>query len=162
MAEYTSDVQHIAGKNNVVADALSRPPAGHQRPSSQSSKGENVKVPSGLLVASGSEWVSAVSSSSPSPPVDYAALAAHQRTCPSVAQARASEALSIQLVEVDGTQLWCDTSGGRLRPVVPEADRRAVFDAVHNISHPGMRASIRLISSRFIWCGMANQIRTWC
>ena len=28
MAEFTSDIRHIAGKDNVVADALSRPAAG--------------------------------------------------------------------------------------------------------------------------------------
>ncbi len=161
VAEFTSDVRHIAGVDNVVADALSRPPVGHQQPSSQSSVGENVNVPSGSLVASGSEWVSAVSSAS-SPPVNYPEMAAHQLTCPSVAQARASEALHVQSVDVDGVRLYCDTSGGRLRPVVPEVDRKSIFNSVHNVSHPGIRATIRLTSSRFVWCGMANDIRSWC
>ncbi len=28
IAEFTSDIQHIAGTDNVVADTLSRPPGG--------------------------------------------------------------------------------------------------------------------------------------
>jgi hypothetical protein len=31
IAEFTSDIQHIAGSDNVVADTLSRPPGGHRQ-----------------------------------------------------------------------------------------------------------------------------------
>ena len=36
--------------------------------------------------------------------------------------------------------------------------RKHVFDAVHSLSHPGIRASRQLISERFVWEGMQKDI----
>jgi hypothetical protein len=49
VAEYTSDLRHLAGKDNVIADALSRPPGHAVGESSPAAAG--VKAPSGSLVA---------------------------------------------------------------------------------------------------------------
>ena len=57
--------------------------------------------------------------------------------------------------------LLCDTSTGTPRPFVPETFRRTVFNSLHNISHPGIRASQHLITSRFIWPGMNADIGKW-
>ena len=46
-------------------------------------------------------------------------------------------------------QLVCDISTGTPRPFVPETFRRTVFNSLHNISHPGIRGSQHLITSRF-------------
>ncbi len=32
---------------------------------------------------------------------------------------------------------------------------------MHNISHPGMLASPRLASSRYVWCGLARDVAAW-
>ena len=37
-----------------------------------------------------------------------------------------------------------------------------MFQAVHTLAHPGIRASRRLISSRFVWKGMAADVGCWC
>jgi transposase InsO family protein len=55
-----------------------------------------------------------------------------------------------------------DTSSGVFRPLVPEAFRRPIFDAVHGLAHPGIRATRRLIASRFVWPGLASQVASWC
>ncbi len=47
VAEFTADIRHIAGTDNVDADALSRPPEGHCRSSPWSSIDESVKMPFG-------------------------------------------------------------------------------------------------------------------
>jgi hypothetical protein len=39
---------------------------------------------------------------------------------------------------------------------------RRVFNAVHCLAHPGIRASRRLISSRFVWPKMKRDIGAWC
>ena len=182
IAEYTSDVRHIAGTDNVVADTLSRPPTSDHRPpvghlpsSPVSTTSDRVKVPSGSPVAlqgeselavpvssSPADWITAVAAASTSPTVDFAAVAAHQLTCPSVAAARDNPSFQVQLVLMEGVRLWCDTSGGRIRPVLPEQDRRNVFTAIHTLSHTGVRATTRLVSSRFVWCKMATDIKEWC
>jgi cleavage and polyadenylation specificity factor subunit 1 len=41
-------------------------------------------------------------------------------------------------------------------------DRRLVFEAIHGISHPGIRATRRLIVARFLWHGMKKDISAWC
>ena len=130
IAEFTSDLRHVAGKTNVVADALSRPAAAVTAPTSQR--------------------------------VDYVAMAAEQQTCEETAVVRNSSALQIQEMSVAGTQLWCDVSTGVLRPLVPITQRRRVFEAVHGLAHPGIRASRRLITSRFIWSGCAADVARWC
>ncbi len=40
--------------------------------------------------------------------------------------------------------------------------QKHMFDAVHGLAHPGIRASQRLISSRFVWAGCAAKVADWC
>ena len=60
-----------------------------------------------------------------------------------------------------GITLLCDTSTGQARPVVPVSWRRKVFDLIHGLSHPSIRATRKLISSKFIWKGMNSQVGSW-
>ena len=130
VAEYTADLRHIAGKDNVVADALSRP--------------------------------AAAAAPAPGGQVDFVALARSQGTCGDVARMRSSDKLELQLVEVEGVQLWCDSSTVVLRPLVPLEHRRTVFEAVHGLAHPGFRASRRMVTSRFVWPGCSADVAKWC
>ena len=52
--------------------------------------------------------------------------------------------MQIVKLKVGLAELWCDVSRGVARPLVPALHRRAVFDAVHSLAHPGIRASRRL------------------
>jgi hypothetical protein len=92
VAEYTTDIRHVAGKENVVADMLSRPPAA----------AESV--------------VCAVPASSEV--IDYAAVAAQQRSCPSVEEARESS-LKLSLHTFGKVRIICDSSLPQLRPPHP-------------------------------------------
>ena len=55
----------------------------------------------------------------------------------------------------------CDLSTGVPRPVVPALYRRAVFDSLHSLSHPGVRATERLITSRYVWPNIKSDVRRW-
>ena len=91
-------------------------------------------------------------------PLDFAALAAAQLSCPDVASMRASTALSIISKPVGEHQLLGDVSTGEFRPLVPPQFRAAAFHALHDIAHPGIRASCRLVSSRFCWPHLSKQV----
>ena len=94
--------------------------------------------------------------------MNFAALAKDQSTCQEVVKLREESSLHLQDVEVQGHVLTCDVSTGVLRPLVPVQQRKAVFESIHGLAHPGIRASKRMISSRFVWKGMATDMATWC
>ena len=52
-------------------------------------------------------------------------------------------------------------STGRPRPIVPPDFRRTVFNVVHNLSHPGVKVTVKMVSDKFVWHGMRNQVSGW-
>ena len=64
-------------------------------------------------------------------------------------------------VPVSGSKLLCDVSTGVLRPLVPEPMRRAVFESIHQVSHPSKQASWRLISQSFVWEFLSRDVNLW-
>lgn len=39
--------------------------------------------------------------------------------------------------------------------------RRRIFDALHNMAHPSIRASMRLVATRYVWPGVNKDCRKW-
>ncbi|GBM54870.1 Transposon Tf2-9 polyprotein, partial [Araneus ventricosus] len=68
-----------------------------------------------------------------------------------------NDASSLQLelkpCQTSNCNLLCDTSTGVPRPFVPTSFRKLIFDHLHNLAHPGIAASTKLISARYIWPG---------
>ena len=124
----------------MVADHLSRPPPACQ--------------PAAALAAA----VVPAHGTPPPAPIDYTAMAAAQLSCPEVAALRTSSSLTIVTRDMEGQQLWGDTSTGTFRPLVPQAFKNIVFNFFHSISHQGTRASKRLILGRFVWRRAAADI----
>jgi transposase InsO family protein len=73
-----------------------------------------------------------------------------------------SGSLDVHQVDWNSSSVLCDMSSGVRRPIIPTALRRPVFDSIHSLAHPGVRATRRLISSRFVWRGLASDVRQWC
>ena len=127
ISAYTTDVRHVEGKRNAVADPLSR------------------------------VEVDAVSLG-----VDFQELARAQQRDPELpAIQTAATALQWQDVDIGGARLLCDVSGRSPCPWVPAPFRHPVYDQLHGLAHPGTRASVRLLSSRFIWHGLSWDVSAW-
>ncbi len=130
ISEYTTDIRHIAGKDNPVADALSR-----------------VKI---NAIHDG---------------INFQDLANDQRNDEGVQQLKNMEdtGLALQYIAIgdSDTTILCDMSLGKARPVVPKSCQKKVFDVIHSLSHPGINATCKLVSSKFVWKGMAKQVREW-
>lgn len=124
----TNDIRFINGKDNTVADALSR-------------------IPTRVNAAD-------------RPIIDFSKLSAAQQDDEEPRTLRSgSSSLLLQDIVSGTTSSVCDVSTGSPRPYIPPRLRRDVFDALHSLSHPGIRATPKLLTSRFIWPGINTDVR---
>ena len=83
--------------------------------------------------------------------IDFDALASAQNSDAELhSLLHCKSALQSEQVSIPGylAQLYCNTSSFKPRPYVPAVIRRKVFDAIHNLSHQGPRATTKLVSQR--------------
>ena len=128
VSQFTSDIRHVQGAHNRLADALSQ--------------------------------ISANALDTPNT-VDFVDMAAAQRDDPDLE--RLKESLSLIFLDVpipvaDRT-IVCDVSTPTPPSYVPASFRRLVFDSLHSLSHPGIRATQRLVTARFVWPNINVDVR---
>ena len=90
--------------------------------------------------------------------LDYAAMAEGQTVDSEVQAYRtAPTALLMEDVVFDtaNATLLCDVSTGRTAPHgTCWLEGVRFFDAVHGLSHPGVKASTKLVGAKFVWPGL--------
>lgn len=128
IGQFSTDIRHVSGKDNNVADALSR-----------------------------------VSTISFCDIVDFEKLSKNQESDPDFEKLCNSESLSIQRCNIPGSlnKLYCDISTGVDRPFIPTSFRKTIFEKFHGLSHAGIKATVKLISRRFIWPSMNKDCAIW-
>lgn len=92
-------------------------------------------------------------------------LAAAQMECQYIKDSRtAITGLKLEDIQLhpNGPAILCDISLGYPRPVVPTEMQRRIFDVIHSISHPGIRATRKMIAERYVWHRMGTRITAWC
>ncbi|BHF76736.1 hypothetical protein SprV_0501983500 [Sparganum proliferum] len=96
--------------------------------------------------------------------IDFTLMSEAQRSDDELSQYRLEDSsLSLQDASLpNGTgTIPCDLSTAYERPFVPATLRRQVFNALHNLSHPGVRATVKLITDRFVWPNINRDVRCW-
>ena len=128
IAQFTSDIRHIPGEYNLVADLLSRPPD-----------------------------VNSVSEDEPKFNLDEATFIKEQSTDNDLKLFLTKENSTLNLQKIQN--IYCDVSHNKSRPFVPISMRKSVFDNFHNLAHPGIARTLKLISERYVWPEMKFEIR---
>ena len=67
--------------------------------------------------------------------------------------------VSLDLQLIDGIQ--CEVMHGMVRAYAPLALRNEIISKIHNISHPGIKGTLRLVRERFVWPGIKKDVRAW-
>lgn len=126
ISQFTTDIRHVAGEDNAVADALSRV--------------EDIECTE-----------------------DFSRLAKEQATDPNVPELGKNPRLKLRWIKPLGSPVLvlCETSTPHTRPYVPESMRQEFFERLHGLSHPGIRATRRLLTQRFFWPSMNADVARW-
>ncbi len=106
--------------------------------------------------------VNALHTSASPPVMDFRELALAQVDDPELNKLREDSSLRLELIPLalaDGLTITCDTSTGVLRPYVPIRFRRAIFDMLHSMAHPGIHATQHLVTSHCVWPGINCDVR---
>lgn len=123
IGQFSTNIQHVLGENNIIADMLSR-----------------IKSPE----------ISEIQS------IDYKKLETEQKTdiqLKSLLSNETKTSLKLELVNIPGVnaQIYCDQYDNKTRPYVPLSLRKQYFSLIHNLSHPGVKSTTKLITDRFVW-----------
>ena len=95
-----------------------------------------------------------VTSPSQLPVIDFKELAAAQQLNSKLQElTQGNSSLSLKPVPATtmDVTLLCDVSLGTPRQYVPFKFSKAIFDLLHSLLHPGIRATQKLLTARFIW-----------
>ena len=65
------------------------------------------------------------------------------------------------LVPTADVTMICHNSTGTPRPYVPQKFCQTVFDSLHSLSYPGIKATQHLITARYIWPKINQDVRRW-
>jgi hypothetical protein len=88
-------------------------------------------------------------------------MAVKQNRCPETQCLLGGTSLKLAFRQTGAQRLAGDVSTGNFCPIVPLKFRKTIFDHFHNVAHRGRLASCRIISSRFVWCGLSSNVTAW-
>lgn len=127
IAQFSTRIRHVPGKENIIPDILSR-----------IESIDNGKI-------------------------DYNEIAKSQESDDELKQILNSNETSLNLKLItlpnENGKLHCDTAGNRIRPFITKPFRNIVIGKIHGLSHPGIRATTKLVKERFVWPKMSNDIK---
>lgn len=132
ISQFTTDIRYLEGSKNIVADTLSR----------------------GDIISS---------------------IANDRFNLHSIVEAQKSDEGLKQILKrnnkcfilkknrilLEDCDVWCETSTSANRPYVPKTLRLNVFNSLHNLSHPGIRATRKLVTAKYFWPRINVDINNW-
>lgn len=127
IAQFTSDIRHLSGSQNAVADALSR-----------------------------------ISQISCPGKIDWTEIAKQQMADPKLMKLLLNDRLKWKKIKLSSNEeLCCEISTNEMRPYVPSIFRKEIFGILHDVTHPGIKATRKLIQKHYFWPDMNRDATTW-
>lgn len=100
--------------------------------------------------------------STPSP-IDFDELAKQQQTDEELKNLLSAKHLKFKKIILPNITepIYCELSKQFARPYLTRQFRVPAFKAIHDMSHPGRRATQRLVADRYFWTNMNREVNTW-
>lgn len=95
--------------------------------------------------------------------IDFNKLAYDQQENEELKQIRKKPNLKFSEIALPGMNqpIICETSTASPRPYLPKQYRFVAFKAQHDLCHPGIRATRKIMSMKYFWPGMNHDVGTW-
>lgn len=131
ISQFTTDIVHVSGQENCVADALSRIEI------------EAIAMPTAVTIT------------------EIADAQADDQELQELLKSTSSLVLQQFTFSNSDKPVYCDTSAQVIRPYVPRSLRRRVFNVFHGPSHPSGRATSKAMRKKYVWPGIDKDSTTW-
>ncbi|XP_076041912.1 uncharacterized protein LOC143025787 [Oratosquilla oratoria] len=94
--------------------------------------------------------------------INYATIAADQTADPELQELLSNPVFLFKKILLPGTgvHIYADSTETS-RPFLPKDHRQPVFHKLDSLSHPGIRATHKMMTSCFIWPNINNDVRQW-
>ena len=125
ISQYTTDIRHVNGSDNIVADLMSR-----------------------ISIISSSTIINFSDLSKDQETDDEIKQIIAGKFQPS------SLKLQLLMIPDVPERLYCDISNNIIRPYVTRKFRHIVLKKLHGLSHSGVQATIKVLQPRYIWFNM--------
>ena len=146
ISELTTDIRHVKGKENVVADYMSR-----------------------LLYEDGIAAIAAMAEPRAEPDQRAKMIHEHQEKDRIIEQRSAKWRLKQKGLDKDGRivdirtfhgyPLACDIASARDRPLIPESASETICNDMHSTTHPGVKTTTKLVKHYFVVPNVAKKAR---
>ena len=164
---FTKEVKYLKGSQNLIADWLSRktPEAliGEayklEKEEAKVNRVKEEEIDFGKM-----KKISAAMEVLEIDTISTKAIAEEQRKCRDVDNCRKGlhpKSLKFRDELINGTEIFCEVSGSKIRPVLPEPFRLTILQSYHNVDHPGQRESQRRCASQYYWPVMKKEIKNY-
>ncbi|GFT66769.1 pol polyprotein [Nephila pilipes] len=100
----------------------------------------------------------------PPGPVDYHEIALSQTNDYELTDLLKTEnSLNLKNVKLlnSDVELYCDLSTYTARPYMPEKFRKICFDCIHNLAHPAIKTTSKLVRIHYVWPSINKDCIAW-
>ena len=163
---FTKDVRYLEAKNNHMADWLSRrtPEAliGEAYKNETFDKSNNFVKHENVDYKDIAETKLIENTAVES--IKLSDILREQKSCKEIERLRKGlhpRSLTFDDVDINGQVLFCEVSGPKARPVVPEPLRDSILKLHHDIDHPGKSESVRRSAKEYFWTKMKTKIENY-
>lgn len=108
------------------------------------------------------DWLSRIEVINMPTVIDYEQLAADQAQDGELNAIKRKSNLKFKQIHITGRDsVTCELTTGNPRPYLPRQYRYEAYKALHDLCHPGVRTTRKMVAEKYFWPGMNKDLSHW-